>query len=385
MITIFCERIDKHTWRCIGEGPRHPITGKRRQVTRRGKTKKEAEEKVKKGIAVLQHQSTYDPEIRFTEFTEQWLKLYRLKGNKETTIKYRQYCLSVLNKYLARDKIINITTIRYQDVINDLFEKECAYFTLRGIQNAAKMMFNYAKEIGLIEVNPVDGAFVPKKKMTLEQVNGQDVEQLFLESDELKEFLREVDKYPNIAYRAVIYTIAFTGMRPGEALALRLEDVDLINKTIRINKTNYAKSDRKKDFELTPPKTIGSVRIIDIDDIVVDKIQELKDFRKSNNWNDDGYVFGEQDGFPTTVKMLNRAVKRIAARTNIDKPFRTYILRHTHISLLAEAEVDLNYIMNRVGHKNSDTTTKIYLHVTGGMRENASQKMHAKFTALLDD
>jgi len=381
---MFCERIDKHTWRCIGEGPRHPITGKRRQVTRRGKTKKEAEEKVKKGIATLQHQSTYNPEIRFIEFTEQWLKLYRLKGNKETTVKYREYCLSVLNKYLARDKIINITTIRYQDVINDLFEKECAYFTLRDIHNAAKMMFNYAKEIGLIEINPVDGAFVPKKKMTLEQVNGQDVEQLFLESDELKEFLREVDKYPNIAYRAVIYTIAFTGMRPGEALALRLEDVDLINKTIRINKTNYAKSDRKKDFELTPPKTIGSVRIIDIDDIIVDKIQELKDFRQSNNWNDDGYIFGEQDGFPTTVKMLNRAVKRIAARTDIDKPFRTYILRHTHISLLAEAEVDLNYIMNRVGNKNSDTTTKIYLHVTGGMRENASQKMHAKFTALLD-
>lgn len=382
---MFCERIDKHTWRCIGEGPRHPITGKRRQVTRRGKTKKEAEEKVKKGIAALKHQSSFDPEIRFAEFSDQWLNLYRLKGNKETTVKYREYCLSVLNKYLAKDKIINITTVRYQGVINDLFEKESAYYTLRGIQNAAKMMFNYAKEIGLIEINPVDGAFVPKKKMTLEQVNGQDVEQLFLESEELKEFLKEVDKYPNIVYRAIIYTIAFTGMRPGEALALKQEDLDLVNKTIRINKTNYARSDRKKDFELTPPKTIGSVRIIDIDDIVVEKIQEIIDFRIMNNWKDDGFVFGEQEGYPTTVKMLNRAVKRIASRTNIEKPFRTYILRHTHISLLAEAEVDLNYIMNRVGHKNSDTTTKIYLHVTGGMRENASQKMHAKFTALLDD
>ncbi|CAM5247275.1 Tyr recombinase domain-containing protein OS=Lysinibacillus sphaericus OX=1421 GN=LS41612_10580 PE=4 SV=1 [Lysinibacillus sphaericus] len=89
------------------------------------------------------------------------------------------------------------------------------------------MMFNYAKEVGLIEINPVDGAFVPKKKMTLEQVSGQDVSQLFLEAEELKEFLRETDQYPNIAYRTVIYTIAFTGMRPGEALALKLEDVDL--------------------------------------------------------------------------------------------------------------------------------------------------------------
>lgn len=52
---------------------------------------------------------------------------------------------------------------------------------------------------------------------------------------------------------------------------------------------------------------------------------------------------------------------------------------------LIEAGVDLNFIMNRVGHKNSETTTKIYLHVTSGMRENASQKMHAKFTQLLTD
>ena len=84
-------------------------------------------------------------------------------------------------------------------------------------------------------------------------------------------------------------------MRPGEALALKQEDVDLVNKTIRINKTNYARSDRKKDFELTPPKTIGSVRIIDIDDIVVEKIQEIIDFRIMNNWKDDGLVFGEQE------------------------------------------------------------------------------------------
>lgn len=382
---MFCEKIDKHIWRCIGEGPRHPITGKRRQITRRGKTKKEAEDKVKQGIATLNNQSTFDPDIRFAEFSERWMKLYRLKGNKETTVKYREYCLSVLKRYLGKNKLTNITTVRYQDIINELFENGSAYFTLRGIQNAAKMMFNYAKEIGLIEINPVDGAFVPKKKMTLEQVNGEDIGQLFLESDELKEFLRETDKYRNIAYRAIIYTIAFTGMRPGEALALKNEDVDLINKTIRINKTNFAKSERKKDFELTPPKTLGSVRIIDIDDIVVAKIQELLEFRLLHKWNDNGYIFGEKDGYPTTVKMLNRAVKRIASRTDIDKPFRTYILRHTHISLLAEAEVDLNYIMNRVGHKNSETTTQIYLHVTGGMRENASQKMHAKFTALLDD
>lgn len=60
------------------------------------------------------------------------------------------------------------------------------------------------------------------------------------------------------------------------------------------------------------------------------------------------------------------------------------MLRHTHISLLAEAGVDLPYIMNRVGHKNSKTTTEIYLHVTRGMRVNARSKTHIKFSNLLN-
>lgn len=83
--------------------------------------------------------------------------------------------------------------------------------------------------------------------------------------------------------------------------------------------------------------------------------------------------------------MLNQTVRRLGALTDINKQFRTYILRHTHISLSAEAGVDLNFIMNRVDHKNSETTTKIYLHVTSGMRANESEKMHAKFTELLMD
>lgn len=37
---MYCEKIDKNMWRCIGEGPRDSVTGKRRQITRRGKTKK---------------------------------------------------------------------------------------------------------------------------------------------------------------------------------------------------------------------------------------------------------------------------------------------------------------------------------------------------------
>ena len=76
-------------------------------------------------------------------------------------------------------------------------------------------------------------------------------------------------------------------------------------------------------------------------------------------------------------------MRRLGEKTGIQKQFRTYILCHNHISLLAEASVDLQYIMNRVGHKNPGTTSKIYLHVTEGLGEAATEKMYMKFSTLL--
>lgn len=137
------------------------------------------------------------------------------------------------------------------------------------------MIFAYAKETGLIEINPVEATFVPKKKMTLEEVTTEETAKLYLETDELKEFLSYVDEHRNIMYRSLIYTIAFTSMRPGEAVALKYEDVDLKKKVIHINKTVYGKKSIRGDFELSPPKTFGSIRSVDIDDIVIEKLKQF--------------------------------------------------------------------------------------------------------------
>jgi len=107
-------QINKLTWRCTGEGPRNPATGKRRQITRRGKSKSEARERVEKAIAQLKKAYTFDSKVTFDEFSQDWLKLYRMKGNKETTIEHRAYCISLLNRYLAKKKMTTITSVELQ-------------------------------------------------------------------------------------------------------------------------------------------------------------------------------------------------------------------------------------------------------------------------------
>lgn len=380
---MYFEQINKTTWKCVGEAPRHPITGKRRQISRRGKSKGEAKKLVEEAIQQLNDRLEYNAKITFSEFAEDWLRLYRLKGNKETTVTHRQYAITVLNRYIANIQIAKITPKQLQNVLNSLFEGNTAHNTLKGVHNTLKQIFKHAEVTQLIAKSPADALFIPKEKLKMMDDYIEETEALYLESWELKKLLDEGEQHRNILFRTILYTLAFTGMRPGEALALQLQDIDLANKTIRITKTMYAKGNAKGDFELTPPKTKNAVRTIDIDEIVVNKIQYLLDFKVQKDWQPSSFVFSDLNGVPPTVKILNQYVRRLGQKAQLTKKCRSYILRHTHISLLAEAGVDLQYIMQRVGHQNSRTTTQIYLHVTEGMRQNAANMMHKKFTALL--
>lgn len=73
---------------------------------------------------------------------------------------------------------------------------------------------------------------------------------------------------------------------------------------------------------------------------------------------------------------------RLLEHTNIKKDATPHIFRHTHISMLTEANVDLNTIMERVGH-DMQTTLKIYTHVTNKMKKDASEKMTSTFGNIL--
>ncbi|MFB5086818.1 hypothetical protein PGC35_06285 [Psychrobacillus sp. PGGUH221] len=98
-------------------------------------------------------------------------------------------------------------------------------------------MFRYVKEVKLIKDNPTDSAFIPKNKLEIEDIDGSNVSKLYLEPDELEEFLEYVNKYRNIIISPILHLIAFTGMRPGEAISLLESDIDFENCLISITKT----------------------------------------------------------------------------------------------------------------------------------------------------
>ncbi|WP_252503231.1 tyrosine-type recombinase/integrase [Sporosarcina sp. Marseille-Q4943] len=381
---MHCREVVKgKKWVCVADGPRDPATGKRRQISRTAKGKREAMKKVEDAIAELEYSYDYHQRITFEEYANEWYQQYLRRGRKETTNITRKYAIDTMNRYIKALQMKNITPKMYQAILNDLFDTGRSHSTIKMIHATARMIFGKAHEDKVIKVNPTSTAFIPQKKLTVEEIENEDVESMYLEPEELGMFLRETDRYKNYVYVALLYLIAFTGMRPGEAVALREKDALFDSSQINITKTLFNEKRRKGAHSTTPPKTLTSVRVVDVDEKIMDMLQELIHYKERMKFKSSEYLFSTEDGNPPTVDLVRQVVQRIGEKTEIKKHLYTYILRHTHISMLAEAGVGLPEIMKRVGHKNESTTTQIYLHVTKKMRESTMSKMNNLFGDLM--
>lgn len=81
------------------------------------------------------------------------------------------------------------------------------------------------------------------------------------------------------------------------------------------------------------------------------------------------------DQKPLNINNANTMLKRIIGRQKIDKDVTTHYFRHTHVSVLADMNVPLRVIKDRIGHADTNITEKIYMHVTKKARQDFEDKI----------
>lgn len=371
----------------IDIGP-DPVTGQRRQKSKHGfKTKKDAITAVSELKTELANK-TYVAEntICFEKFAEEWLELYALNV-KPSSVRVRRHELSLLNSHFAKLKIQNITKRQYQKVLIDLKKAGYAENTISGVHGTARMIFKKAREFDIIKNDPTEFARPPRKQLTLENIN---FKSNYMEKNTLLRFLQVSKTKGLLGDNAMFITLAYTGMRIGELCALTWKDIDFIEHTISITKTTYNPTNRSMEYELLPPKTKKSIRTIEVDEIVLTALkkykaeQNLEKMRFKNSWHEKyDFIFtaATHPGYPTIQKAVQLRMDRIMKLAGIATHFTPHSFRHTHTSLLAEADIPLHEIMDRLGHADDETTRNVYLHVTKDKKKSASRK----FAQLLKD
>ncbi|WP_078382369.1 tyrosine-type recombinase/integrase [Sutcliffiella halmapala] len=372
------------SWAYILDVGTDPKTGKRKQKKKSGfKTKQEAQNAAAELIYELQ-KGTYvkeDPSLTFEEFAYEWLSMYERTGKvKESTVRVRRHEIARLLDYFAKLKLKDIARKRYQDAINSLAERGFAQNTIEGAHRTGRMIFKKAVEMEVLKKDPTEFTHVPKKQKTVEELEGRKDIPNYLERKELQTFLSITQEVGLELDYLIFLTLSYTGLRAGELCALKWRDIDFQEQTISITKTYYNPRNNKKMYKLLPPKTATSIRVIDVDEIVLNELklrqisQEKKKTRLKEAYHDEDFIFTDEYGYPIYLKKIENRMSRLLKLAELNTELTPHSLRHTHTSLLAQARVSLPEIMERLGHKDEDTTKNIYLHVTKDMKKEASRK-----------
>jgi integrase len=180
-----------------------------------------------------------------------------------------------------------------------------------------------------------------------------------------------------------LYSVALAiGLRQGEALGLRWEDVDFQAGLIH---ARYELQRFEGKFHLVELKSRRSHRTLAMPPYIADKLREHGAMQREEHlllgpeWHDNDLVFTSQTGRPLDGKNVTRAFQRLLRRAGLPKR-RFYDLRHSCATLLLVQGVPARVVMEILGHSQIGLTMNTYTHVLPELSRAAASGMQ-KFLA----
>lgn len=352
-----------------------PATGKERRTTRRGfKTMKEAKQAERNllldveenGLPSNQSDGFQDP--TFEELASLWLENYKTTVKPSTFENVRSKVEKMTEEHFKEMKLKKITVAYCQRVVIELSKTYVLYNHYLSVINR---IFKYAVLMDILDSNPFDKVIKPKSRKTQRKGN-------FLTKEELKEFLKLAQTATLSYFFPLVHLMSYTGLRQGEAIALKWSDIDFENKKITVNKTAVRIKEKQT---LQTPKTKNSKRVISIDYATLSILRSWKKdqikiyFKNGKHFEgDENFIFTNQRGEWVHIHNFIRYFKRFIADHKL-KPITPHGLRHTHASLLFSAGVEPKNISDRLGHSTVQITLDLYTHITEEQRSDTVDKL----------
>ncbi|MEJ7497248.1 site-specific integrase [Staphylococcus warneri] len=377
-----------------------PLTNKWRRVSvvlnKNGKqSQKEAQRRLNERIeAKLKDKTpTTLKSLTFHAACDEWLEYYKNhSGSKATTIKEKISNTNTVKNAIDKEVLINNITHNYlQDIINE-WAKLHSKGHVQSLVIIIRSVFKYAfKYYDLQDISVLDKIDIPKKAKTRDELQAK--RNNYLEDSEVKELLNCFDyliKHKKHSSRkrnyqmvkAIVQFQVANGMRIGELLAIKRENINYEDKTLDIDGTiNWVTDKETGAFGVKETtKTSKSYRTIGLTTQSINLLKTLiLENKKENQWNDKfidrGYIFTNTAGSPIDLNKINNIIKEATEISSIKKSVTTHTLRHAHISTLAQLGINLKAIQERVGHSDYKTTLEIYTHVTDQMAKDMMNKL----------
>lgn len=201
----------------------------------------------------------------------------------------------------------------------------------------------------------------------------------FLTAQELASLLEVVNQNMIITHKTLIYLLAFSGIRIGEALGLQWNDIDFEKNTIRISRT-------RDEHGVRSPKTKRSNRTLLIDETIIKMLATYKTWTKAHKLKhgiqhqEDQFAFISTYCSPINPSTVRQSFDRIFERHEMDIPEITmHGLRHTHATLLLSQGMPVHSVAERLGN-----TPQMILQVYGHAIKELEVESVKRFSSALN-
>lgn len=315
------------------------------------------------------------PKRKLGDHLTWWLdEVHQQKIRHTTYARYRFALDKHIVPELGNIPLHKLTAQMIQSLYNSKAKEGQSPSSIQSMHNVLHKGLSYAVQARLIPYNPSDNVSLPRqikrkvKPLTLEQAK----------------LLIQVAQGSHL--EMLIMLALITGMRHGELITLRWEDIDLEKGTIYVHRTGGYQSKKYRGisgFLEGEPKTEAGERIIPISKKLC---EELKQYRSRQN--------EKRSKAGTAWKELNLVCPNsrngnFLDHTNVRESFYRLLkkaglplvhihdLRHNAATLMRSRGVDLKVIQEILGHSSMDITANIYSHVLPSMQIEAAERMNA--------
>jgi integrase len=338
------------------------------------KTQTEARAKLKDLQAESERMQHRNPTTYATigEFLTDWLLVVEQTKEANTYRFYRQtitnYCQEIMPIPLEK-----LTPNHIQKLLAERMGDGLSGSTVRHVYTTLHVALEFGVKTGVFDYNIADRVTRPKKRR---------YEHSTITSTQVQDLLAATAEH---RLAALFILAVSTGMRPGEILGLRWQDVDLSSGEIHIHR-NLQHVDGKKESK--EPKTEGGRRTILLTYTALNALiahKQRQDEEKAileNEWDLSwGLVFCNQQGKPINATWLVKRVFKPALQRAGLPDIRLYDLRHTAATLLMEAGIHPKVVSEMLGHSSITLTLDTYTHVLPHMHAQAVDKMNTILSA----
>lgn len=359
-------------------------SGKRKQKwqTVRG-TKKEAEAELSRLLTEVNMDQYVEPtRMLVADYLEMWLKDYAEPNvSPKTHERYSQIIRQNINPKLGQHLLSKLKPLHiqafYSECLTNGRKDRTGGLSARTVLHFHRLLRKaslQAVKWQLLARSPVEAVDPPRPQR--KEMNALDERETALLLDKL-------DREPLFAPVALAVT---TGLRRGELLALRWNNINLESGAMTVNQSL---EQTKKGLRFKSPKTERSRRQVPLPPIALDILREHKKkqteerLRLGPVYQNNDLVFSRPDGTTMAPDAFSTNFAAFIRRSGL-KHIRLHDLRHTHATQLLQQGVHPKIVSERLGHANIAITLDTYSHVLPGIQEDAVLKFDASLRVAME-